>query len=82
MTTEPTAQEELKAMRIQLLERMATEVYGLNGPYEDERLGKIARILAGIQAIDLILDQEIDRPEGREPDIFFCRIACRLMAQR
>lgn len=63
--------EELLEIRNQLRDRLATETHNLSGAYQDERLDKIARVLAGIAAIDMVLEYELDPPESDGPAMFF-----------
>lgn len=62
--------QELLTMRNKLRDRLAKETY-LISVHNDERLEKIAGILAGIQAIDLVIENDIDAPEDDGPLGFF-----------
>lgn len=65
------SREELLETRNQLRDRLATETHNLSSAYQDERLGKIAHVLAGIAAIDMVLEYELDPPENDGPIGFF-----------
>lgn len=56
-------QADLLDMRKKLHDRLAVETYRLTA-FNDDRLSKIAGILAGIEAIGLMLEQDIDRPDN------------------
>jgi hypothetical protein len=62
---------ELMETRRLLTERLAIETHRLSGAYQDERLGKIAGVLAGIQAIDLVIENELEPPESDGPGFIF-----------
>ncbi|WP_151720475.1 hypothetical protein [Gemmobacter serpentinus] len=63
--------DELMETRKLLTERLAIETHRLSGAYQDERLGKIANVLAGIKAIDLVIENELEPPESDGPIGFF-----------
>lgn len=62
---------ELEDVRSQLRARLAKETHNLSGAYQEERLDKIARVLAGIAAIDMVLEGGLEPPESDGPVAFF-----------
>ena len=57
---------ELLEMRNELRDRLAMETRWISA-YNDDRLAKIAGILAGIAAIDMVIEHELDAPESSGP---------------
>lgn len=60
--------EELTAMRAELVERLATETYRISA-YNDEKLAKVANIKAAIDAIDYVLEHDIQVPPSGDPSL-------------
>lgn len=63
--------EELIELRARLGERLATETHRIGGPHHDDQLAKVAHVLAGIQAIDMVLENELEPRESDGPLGFF-----------
>ena len=61
---------ELMAKRDALCDRLAKETR-LISAYDDNRLVKIANVLAGIAAIDMVIEHDLDAPESDGPLGFF-----------
>jgi len=62
--------EELTAMRGELVERLAREVYRITA-HNDERLQKVANLKASIDAVDFILANDIACPPAPDPTVMF-----------
>lgn len=60
----------LMEKRNQLLDRLAKETRWIT-PNDNERLADIAGILAGIQAIDLVIDNDLEAPEPDDGPLGF-----------
>lgn len=62
--------EELMEMRSKLRDRLATETYRISA-HNEEQLDQVARVLAGIQAIDMVIEYDLDPPSNDGPVGFF-----------
>lgn len=63
--------DELLELRDKLRERLAIETHRIGGPHDNDQLAKVAHVLAGIAAIDMVLDQGLEPPESDGPMVFF-----------
>lgn len=63
--------EELLELRNRLGERLATETHRIAGPHHEEQLDAVARVLAGIQAIDMVLENDLAPRDDGPPLGFF-----------
>ena len=47
----------LKKLREELVDRRRREAYGIGGPDNDERIGKVGHVHLAILAIDAVIDE-------------------------
>lgn len=50
---------ELLKMRAELYDRLAKETHQIRNPNHDDQLDNVARVLAGLQAINIVIEYDL-----------------------